>query len=320
MSGDCSGTPVLPPDRPPALRLSNIGAGYSDQPVLRGLDLTIAAGEAFALLGPNGSGKSTAARVACGLLKPTMGEVSISGAVLNARGRRARHVGLAPQECALFPALTIRENLSIMVRLCGMARGLRSAAIARAMALVDCSARGDQAVATLSGGWKRRANLAAALVSQPAFLVIDEPTEGVDAPTRLIIARAIRQVLDEGAGCLIISHDAAFVEMTADRIGVLGEGRLIASGRRRALLAEAFADDRVLSVRFLAPPTEDVVDLIEALGLARVGGDLTWRLLAGNVLAVAEAISNGVDDGGGEMTIRRPGLDELVERLRDPPA
>lgn len=306
----------MPPERPPALRLSDIGAGYGDRPVLSGLDLTIAAGEAFALLGPNGSGKSTAARVAGGLLKPAVGEVCISGIEVDAGARGARKVGLAPQECALFPALTIRENLSIIARLSGMARELRPAAIDRAMALVDCSVRGDQTVATLSGGWKRRVNLAAALVSRPALLVIDEPTEGVDAPTRLVIARAVRQVLDQGAGCLIISHDAAFVEMTADRIGVLGEGRLIASGERRALLAEAFGDDRVLSVRFSAPPTGEVVDLIEARGLARTSGDLTWRLLASDVLAVAEAISNGVDDGGGEMTIRRPGLDELVERLR----
>lgn len=285
--------------------------------MLRGLDLTIAAGEAFALLGPNGSGKSTAARVACSLLKPGAGQVRVAGVEAGGAISGARNVGLAPQECALFPALTIRENLSIIARLSRMARDLRPVAIARAMALVDCSERADQAVATLSGGWKRRANLAAALVSRPALLVIDEPTEGVDAPTRLVIARAVRQALSEGAGCLIISHDAAFVEMTADRIGVLGEGRLIASGERRALLAEAFGDDRVLSVRFSSPPTGEVVELIEARGLARAGGDLTWRLLAGNVLAVAEAISSGVDDGGGEMTIRRPGLDELVERLRE---
>jgi ABC-2 type transport system ATP-binding protein len=314
MFGGCSLTPALPAERPPALTLARVCAGYGPRPVLRGLDLTIRAGEAYALLGPNGAGKSTAARVACGLMAPRAGRVDIGGQDPN-RGGGRRLAGLAPQEIALFPALTIRENLVIMGRLAGLDRSDRESGVSRALALTDCAARADQTVATLSGGWRRRANLAAALVNRPALLVMDEPTEGVDATTRATLAKAVRQALRDGAGCLIVSHDAPFVEMAADRIGVLSEGRLVAEGERRDLLAETFGPGRLLAARFVAPPSATLADRLRGAGLVATDSDLTWRVIGDDVLAIAERIAGDVDEGGGELSIRRPGLDDLVARL-----
>ena len=306
------------------LRLIEVHAGYRGKPVLKGLSLTIAPGEAYALLGPNGAGKSTAARVACGLLHPKSGEVAILGERPGRGGRGGRHVGLAPQEVALFGALTIRENLTTIARL---ARGSVSgsddlsveAAVLAAMTETDCVERADDRVSLLSGGWRRRANLAAAMVHRPALLVLDEPTEGVDAQTRATLVTAVRNAVARGAACLIISHDAAFVTLAADRVGVLVDGRLVTEGPLNQLLSRTFGTRRLLSVRFPTRPSDDLMKRLEAVGLKRdreqAGEDLEWRRIGDDILDVAETLADAVDEGSGEMTIRRPGLDELLAKL-----
>ncbi|OYX33384.1 MAG: hypothetical protein B7Y99_07445 [Caulobacterales bacterium 32-69-10] len=299
----------------PVLRISAVRAGYRGRPVLTGFDLTIGAGETFALLGPNGAGKSTVARVASGLMRPELGDVRLCGQNIWDGGAPARRIGLAPQECALFAALTIRENLSVMAKLGGGDRESRSRQVTSAIERTDCTLRADQRVATLSGGWKRRANLAAALVGRPALVVADEPTEGVDAPTRRAIATALRQTVADGAGCLLISHDPAFVEMAADRIGVMSEGRLIAEGAREALLRQTFGDCKLLIVRFDEPPPASTAAALAEAGMAEADGALSWRVIDRDVMARAQALSGMVDQAGGEMAIRKPGIDELVARL-----
>ena len=312
--------PASPAEAAPALRLAQVHAGYRDRPVLKGLSLTIAAGEAYALLGPNGAGKSTAARVACGLLRPERGTVSVGGPPPALSADRGRHVGLAPQDCALFPALTIRENLETIARL-GSARSRRgdrawrTSAVADALQRTDCTARADERVSSLSGGWRRRANLAAALVSRPSLVVLDEPTEGVDARTRTTLVRAVRDTLDTGAGCLIISHDAAFVTQAADRVGILADGRLIAEGPLDALLAQTFGEHRLLTVRFANRPSEALTRKLTASSLESKGDALVWRRVGADVLDLADQLADAIDGGAGEMIIRRPGLDELLDRL-----
>jgi ABC-type transport system involved in cytochrome c biogenesis ATPase subunit len=149
----------------PALVLKDVEAGYGEGPVLRDFNLTVAAGEVYALLGPNGAGKSTAARVACGLIPVRRGRAT-AGEGAPRRGR----IGLAPQDCALFPALTPRENVAAVAALCGLPRSNRPAAVERALALTGCAPRADEPVHSLSGGWRRRANLSAALVGRQTWL------------------------------------------------------------------------------------------------------------------------------------------------------
>ncbi|MFN3668991.1 MAG: ABC transporter ATP-binding protein [Brevundimonas sp.] len=305
-------------DAPPALRLSHVSAGYGSRAVLADLSITVAQGEAYALLGPNGAGKSTAARVACGLLNPSSGRVDVAGlALAGARGRG--RIGLAPQDCALFSALTIRENLNVMAELGGVARAARSEAVARALALASCTDRADERVSALSGGWRRRANLAAALVCRPTLLVLDEPTEGVDARTRTTLVLAVRAALAEGAGCLIISHDAAFVAATATRIGILAEGRLVAEGVAPELLGSTFGAAGRLSVRFEVAPPDGVREQLAAQGMLEEGDGVTWRRIGTDVEHIAEALSGLVQDCGGELILRRPDLDDLLAQLTGRP-
>ncbi|WP_162997966.1 ABC transporter ATP-binding protein [Brevundimonas lutea] len=299
----------------PALVLTGVRAGYGGLPVLDGLDLTIGQGEVYALLGPNGSGKSTAARVACGLLNVNAGlvEVGEREVVLDHRARRC--IGLAPQETALFPALTVRETLTTVARLAGLRGRAVGEAVERALEITAAAPRADHRVASLSGGWRRRANLAAALVGDPDLIVLDEPTEGVDAETRGQLARAVRSAVAGGAGCLMISHDAAFVEATADRVGVMARGRLAAEGAPQALLDQTFGEARLLTVRLAQPAEAALARALEACGLEPRDGGRHWRRLAADAANQAAGLSALVDEAGGEVAVRRPGLDDLVARI-----
>ena len=316
--------PASPAKAITPLKLADVHAGYRGKPVLKGLSLTIASGEAYALLGPNGAGKSTAARVACGIVRPERGSVAVLGECPGRGGRGGRHVGLAPQEVALFGALTIRENLTAVARLATASahrpsRSSMETAVLAAMADTDCMERADDRVSLLSGGWRRRANLAAALVNRPALLVLDEPTEGVDARTRATLVAAVRNAVAGGAACLIISHDAAFVSLAADRVGVLADGRLIAEGPIDVLQSRTFGTHRLLTVRFPTRPSDSLARRLSAVGLERdhkeAGESLEWRRIGDDILDVAETLADAVDEGGGEMIIRRPGLDELLAKL-----
>lgn len=302
--------PTLGSDVATALFLEGVEAGYDGRPVLRDFSLSIAAGSIYALLGANGAGKSTVARVACGLLPVRRGRVRV-GDGAPSRGR----IGLAPQDSALFPALSPRENVEVTARLCGVGRGGVREAVDRALALTGCEPRADQPVRTLSGGWRRRANLAAALVGQPRLLIADEPTEGVDAATRGVLAHALRATAQGGAGCLLISHDAVFVAETADSVGVMAQGRLIAEGAPHDLLREAFGAARLLSVRFARPASAEVAGQLASAGLTEDGEGLEWRRLSEDALSFAHTLAPLVDSDGGEIAVRRPGLDDLVARL-----
>jgi ABC-2 type transport system ATP-binding protein len=312
MSFISSGRPNLDASVAPALVLKDVEAGYGEGPVLRDFNLTVAAGEVYALLGPNGAGKSTAARVACGLIPVRRGRAT-AGEGAPRRGR----IGLAPQDCALFPALTPRENVAAVAALCGLPRSNRPAAVERALALTGCATRADEPVHSLSGGWRRRANLSAALVGRPRLLIADEPTEGVDAAARVVLSSALRETVQAGAGCLLISHDEAFVSETADRIGVLAQGRLLAEGPPKALLRQAFGLARLLVVKLPRPASRPAASRFAQSGLAPSKDGLEWRLLCEDALGAAQRVSPEADAEGGEVAVRRPGLDDLVAHLSD---
>lgn len=299
----------------PALVLGDIDAGYDDRRVLENFSLTLNAGEVYALLGANGAGKSTVARVACGLLPVRRGRVAVG----DGTPTRAR-IGLAPQDSALFPALSPRENVAVTARLCGVARKDRRAAVDRALDLTGCGPRADQPVSTLSGGWRRRANLSAALVGQPRLLIADEPTEGVDAATRGVLSAALRETVTAGAGCLLISHDAIFVSDTADRIGILAQGRLLTEGAPNMLLRQAFGAAQLLNIRLTRPASPAAIQWFGQAGLTLANDGLEWRRLCEDALAVAQMLAAVVDGEGGEIAVRRPGLDDLVAHLSGVPS
>jgi ABC-2 type transport system ATP-binding protein len=159
--------------------------------------------------------------------------------------------------------------------------------------------------------------LAAALVGRPSLIVADEPTQGVDVHTRSALANALRAAATEGAACLLISHDARFVEMAADRVGFLRSGRLIKEGKPSTLLDEAFGARRTLAARFAETPQDALAGVLREAGFFASADGLTWRRIGDQPFDVARLLADAVNRAGGELIVSRPDLDDLAAALHE---
>ncbi|MCL8381962.1 ABC transporter ATP-binding protein [Xanthobacter aminoxidans] len=266
-----------PKDESPAPPLAILGltAGYGARTVLAGVDLVLRAGTVTALVGPNGAGKSTLVRAICGRIPPRTGVIRICGIPAAESEARAR-IGLAPQDIALYRALTIAENLAVFARLAGVRRTDVAACVARVMARTGIEERAHERIDRLSGGWQRRANVAAALVGNPRLLVLDEPTVGVDAPARADLAALVQRLAADGLGVLVITHDFAFAEEVAERVAILSEGRIALEGRLAALIAARFPNQRRAAVTFATPPSPNGRQVLALRGLTGDDGGTSF--------------------------------------------
>jgi ABC-2 type transport system ATP-binding protein len=226
----------------PVLEVRGLAKRYpgADVAAVDGLDFTVRSGEIFGLLGPNGAGKTTAISIACTLLAPTAGRVAVCGADVSSNPAEARrHLGLAPQEIALYPTLTPRENLRYFGRLHGLSGAALARRIDECLALVGLSDPGDRRIDACSGGMKRRANLAAALLHAPRILFLDEPTVGIDAQSRNLILEQLAVLRDAGTTIVYTTHYMEEAEQLCDRVAVMDRGRIIAEGAPADLVGEA---------------------------------------------------------------------------------
>ena len=207
------------------------------RPALDGAGFAAAAGTVHGVLGPNGAGKSTLVAMLCGLIRPDSGSVRLMGRDV-ASGRAVRRlIGVVPQEIAVYEELSPRENLFLFGRLYGMSgRGLRKR-VEECLDRAGIAARGDDPVHTLSGGMKRRVNLACGLVHRPALLLLDEPTVGIDAQSREMILTWLAGLPAEGATLIYTTHYMEEAERLCHRISVLDRGRVICDGAPEELLA-----------------------------------------------------------------------------------
>jgi ABC-2 type transport system ATP-binding protein len=296
------------------LRLAKAARRYGNQTALDQVDLQLEGGEVYALVGRNGAGKSTLAKAAIGALALDTGSVRVLGADPGRDRNVRREIGVAPQEIALYSHLTVAENLSAFAALAGIARTERAAAVARAMEETACAERAGERVDHLSSGWRRRANLAAAIVHRPRLLVLDEPTEGLDTETRLILRRLIDGLRAASTAILLITHNADDVAVLADRLGVMEAGRLVMEGRPTELLGRAFGGRTELVVRLsIASPLAEPI--LAAWGLAPSDRGLCWSGMVVDALAQGREIEIAlcaVDVRLRELTVHPPGLDALI--------
>ncbi|MEE3849768.1 ATP-binding cassette domain-containing protein [Gordonia sp. LSe1-13] len=204
---------------------------YGDKVVLDGLDLTIAAGEVFALLGPNGSGKTTTVNILSTLLPADAGTVEVGGHDLadDADGIRSV-IGVTGQFAALDDLLTGRENLRLMADLRHLGRAAGAARVDDLLAQFGLTDAADKPVSTYSGGMKRRLDLAMTLVSTPDVIFLDEPTTGLDPRSRRDLWETIAGLAHSGVTILLTTQYLEEADQLADRIAVLDAGRIVAEG------------------------------------------------------------------------------------------
>lgn len=300
-------------DVPPALQVGPLSVGYGDRSVLNGLQLTVQPGEVFGLLGPNGAGKTTLIRAICGRIRSSSGDIFISGRS-NRQRRALRRIGLVPQEIALYMHLTARENLMAFGRLSGLSRRDTVEAIELAMQATRLSERADDPVHSLSGGWKRRVNIAAALMHRPTLLILDEPTVGVDIDARNVLHTVIRDLSHSGLAVLLATHDLDQAQTICSRVGFLRNGTLAPVGSPAALLQSAFGDKRELCVDLLEPANEETRAMMHRLRFSQHPSGLEWsRMISASVHHQAELTDalHETDLRIKEVRFRVPGLDSL---------
>lgn len=218
---------------------------------LRSLDLSVHEGEIFGFLGPNGAGKTTAISVMSTLLRPTAGSVEICGldAFRNLRQVRSM-IGVVPQDIALFDTLTASENLVYFGRLYGLGGERLEEAVRNALDVSGLSERSSDAVATFSGGMKRRINLAAGILHRPKLLFLDEPTVGIDAQSRNKIMENLLWLKDQGTTMIYTTHYMEEVQRLCSRLAIIDEGDIIAQDET-ARLMDQHQDCRDLGELFL---------------------------------------------------------------------
>ena len=226
-----------PPDTA-MLHIENLHKSFGQLHAVRGLSLRVEAGEIYGFLGPNGAGKTTTLSMIAGLLVPDQGRIRLLDGLVPTDPQARFQLGLAPQALALYNGLSARENLRFFGQLFGLSGKTLASAMERVLALTHLDDRADDRVSAYSGGMKRRLNLAVALLHQPALLLLDEPTVGVDPQSRNLLLEAIEQLRDAGHAIVYTTHYMEEVERLADRIGIMDHGQLLAEGSLSELLQQ----------------------------------------------------------------------------------
>ncbi len=229
------------------LGLEGLRKSFGDVEAVRDLSLEVRRGEVFGLLGPNGAGKTTTIRMICGLLRADGGEVRVNGTSLRRDPRACRRrIGLCPQELVIWETLTCLEQLVFL----GTQYDLeRREARRRSLMLLDKLGLTDKAnrlARTLSGGMKRRLNLALALVHDPELLVLDEPQAGLDPQSRILVREYILSLAREKT-VLLTTHEMDEADRLAGRIGIVDHGRLLVLDTPERL-KDAHAGGEILEV------------------------------------------------------------------------
>jgi ABC-2 type transport system ATP-binding protein len=230
----------------PVLECRDLRKSFGDRVAVDGVGFSIGPSETYGLLGPNGAGKTTSISMICGLLVRDAGTVQINGRPLDVNAVEAkREVGYVPQDLAIYPELTARENLRFFGELYGLGGSELRSRCDEVLEIVGLSDRADDRTDAYSGGMKRRLNIGIGLLNRPALLVLDEPTVGVDPQSRNAILASVEHLGEQGMAILYTTHYMEEAERLCDRVGIIDHGQIKAEGTRRELVSLIGQRDRV---------------------------------------------------------------------------
>ena len=301
------------------IEVENLEKKFGDVVAVGNVSFTAPPAKIFGLLGPNGAGKSTTIGCISGLLEPSSGRVRVLGHDVVAERRAAREeLGVVPQELALYEDLSATENLRFWGAAYGMRRKRLNDRVRELLAATGLVDRAKEPIKRFSGGMKRRLNLGCGIVHRPKVLLLDEPTVGVDAQSRVRLLEVVRQQVAEGACVLYTTHYLEEAETLCDQLAIIDHGKIIAAGTLAELRGRLGERDTVRLVGQFEPAGArealrrvDGVEVVEAepgelrLALADASRKLPelFAALAGNGSVVRET------------TVTRPSLESLFIQL-----
>jgi linearmycin/streptolysin S transport system ATP-binding protein len=295
------------------LRVDAVVKRFGKVTAVDGITLELRSGECLGLLGPNGAGKSTLIRSIVGRVIPDAGAITIFGAPADSPAAR-NSLGWIPQELALYPRLTCSENLQSFGRYHGLGGAALEQAVAGCLGWATLTDRASELVKNLSGGMKRRLNMAAGLIHQPKLVLMDEPTVGVDPQSRNHIFEMIEKLHAEGMSLIYTTHYMEEAERLCDRVAIIDHGKIIALGTHADLVRTAFGSRSQVLARF-AGADERVTAWVAQRGGHVVDGAAQFTIEhPAEIGALLEASSKA----GLELidvSIRKPNLESVFLHL-----
>ena len=291
---------------------------YGDVVAVDDVSFEIQEGEIFGLLGPNGAGKTTTINVLCTYTEPTAGKVAVAGHSVTAEPEAVkRAIGVAPQDISLYPDLNAVENLRFFGRMYDVPKARLERRIGDLLELVGLSEHARRRVEHYSGGMKRRLNLAVGLLSEPRFLMLDEPTVGVDPQSRNAIFENIQALNRQGLTILYTTHYMEEAELLCHRVAIMDEGRIIALDTPQNLINTLGAGIIHIGVKDVA---EEMLTRLQALpqveAVARRDDTLAFETVdAQRALLEIIGLFNETDTPMTSLEILEPNLESVFIQL-----
>ncbi len=295
---------------------------------VRGVDLTVEAGEIFGFLGPNGAGKTTTLRMLATLLKPTGGRATVAGVDLASQPEEVRRrIGYVPQGGSTDPAETGRGELVLQARLYGLDKPRAQARAREVLAALDLEAAADRPTGTYSGGMRRRLDVGLGIVHRPRVLFLDEPTTGLDPQARARMWDEVRGLREAGTTVFLTTHYLEEADALADRLAIIDHGQIVAEGTADELKRQVAGDVVTLGVD---GDRDQVLATVRDQPFVREASsedDLIRLYVDQGETAVPQLLR--ILDGAGlqarSITLARPSLDDVFLRqtgrsLREEPA
>ncbi|GAB4221969.1 MAG: ABC transporter ATP-binding protein [Acidobacteriota bacterium] len=301
------------------LSVRDLAKRFGEIRAVDGISFDVQDGEIFGLLGPNGAGKTTTISMISGVLAPDGGQVLVDGQDVWARPKQVKRLlGVVPQEIAVYEDLTARDNLAFWASLYGLRGAERRAAIDRALERVGLADRAADRVRTFSGGMKRRLNLSMGLIHEPKFLLLDEPTVGIDPQARLAILEIVREVAASGTTVLYTTHYMDEAEKLCDRVAIIDHGRILATGTLDELTRLAGEGELLrLTGSFTADALRERLGALDGVEPRRLADGFALLARRPDGPGLAQLLPRLLDAEAGvdDVAIQRPSLEAVFIAL-----
>jgi ABC-2 type transport system ATP-binding protein len=291
------------------LEVSHLRKSYGKKQALRDVTFALKPGVSFGFLGPNGAGKSTTMKILTGIVKADSGQIKLFGRdATNDIDAVSRYIGYVPQDITLYEKLSAYDNLEFFGQAYGVNGGELKKRIREVLEKTGLHDRAREAVATFSGGMKRRINIAAAMLHRPKLLILDEPTVGIDPQSRNRIFELIRELNREGVTIIYSTHYMEEVEALCDEVAIMDQGEVKAIGPLGELLERFGRQSIYLEVAGMQePPRLDDVSRTEKEGSG-------WRLETARVEPVMRQLMQLASSHGWnvrQLRVVRPSLENV---------